>query len=334
MILKAEKPDKKILEVSMSNEVKRESYSCSLISQGVAKFFSLTIPSDILANTCFVSTRDADPKEGFQRMLDENRAKEIADYIDSGTGSIPTAIILSAQPQANLQYSSKNKTIEFDYVHNAFLILDGQHRIYGFSLAKTAVRVPVIIYNGLSRKEETRLFVDINTKQRPVPSELVLDIKSLAEYESSIDAFCREIFDLFSSRSDSVLLGLMSPVQKKTGKISRVTFNAAIRPIYGIFGDREPQEIYNFLNSYLKAMSIGLKKRGINSITKPIIFKSVMQFFPNVARLVDGMYTIERFSEALDPLFNSISPAKITKATSTKAICGHFSDCLNRGFTL
>ena len=318
----------------MSNEVKRESYSCSLISQGVIKFYSLTMPSDILANTCFVSTRDADPKEGFQRILDTARAKEIAEYIDSGKGSIPTAIILSAQQEANLEYSSKNKTIEFDCVPNAFLILDGQHRIFGFSLAKTAVRVPVIIYNGLSRKEETRLFVDINTKQRPVPMELVLDIKSLAEYESNIDAFSREVFDLFSARPDSALLGLMSPAAKKNGKISRVTFNAAIRPIYGIFGDREAEEIYSFLNAYLKAMTNGLQKKGITSITKPTIFKAIMQYFPNVARLVDGTYTVDKFSEVLTPIFSGISQTKITKATSIKAICDHFSECLNRGFTL
>ena len=267
-------------------------------------------------------------------MLDKSRAQEIADYIDSGAGSIPTAIILSAQTDAGLQYSSKNKTIEFNLVPNAFLILDGQHRIYGFSLAKTSVRVPVIIYNGLSRKEETRLFVDINTKQRPVPSELVLDIKSLAEYESNIDAFCRAIFDLFSEQSDSVLLGLMSPAQKKSGKISRVTFNAAIKPIYGVFGERDAKEIYTFLNAYLKAMCSGLQKKGISSITKPIIFKAIMQFFPHVARLTDGEYTVEKFTETLAPLFSGISATRVTKATSIKIITDHFVECLNRGFTL
>lgn len=314
--------------------VRRESFSCNLISQGTTKFYSLTMPSEVLAATCFVSTRDANPHDGFQRMLDTNRAQEIADYIDSGMGSIPTAIILSAQADADLQYSSKNKTIDFNLVPNAFLILDGQHRIYGFSLAKTSVRIPVIIYNGLSRKEETRLFVDINTKQRPVPSELVLDIKSLAEYESNIEAFCRSIYDLFNERPDSVLLGLMSPSQKKSGKISRVTFNSAIKPIYGVFGERDAEEIYSFLNAYLKAMSIGLQKKGIKSITKPTIFKAVMQFFPHVARLTDGIYTVDKFSEALAPLFGSISASKVLKATSIKTISDHFLDCLNRGFTL
>ncbi len=319
----------------MTNEnIKRESYSCSLVSQGNTKFYSLTMPSEVLAETCFVSTRDDDPREGFQRVLDKSRAQEIADYIDSGKGSIPTAIILSAQEDADLQYSSKNKTIEFNLLPKAFLILDGQHRIYGFSLANTTVRVPVIIYNGLSRKEETRLFVDINTKQRPVPSELVLDIKSLAEYETNIESFCRTIYDMFNEQPDSVLLGLLSPAQKKSGKLSRVTFNSAIRPIYSVFGEREPQEIYSFLNAYLKAMSIGLKKKGIVSIVKPTLFKAIMQFFPHIARFVDGDYTVERFSSVLMPVFNSISASRISKASSIKAVYDHFIDCLNRDFTL
>lgn len=318
----------------MSPEFDRESYSCNLITQGNYKFYSLTMPSEILARTCFVSTRDDDPVEGFQRNLDEKRAKEIAEYIDSGNGSIPTAIVLSAQKEAELQYSSKNKTLDFNPIPKAFLILDGQHRVYGFSLAKTNVRIPVIIYNSLSRKEETRLFVDINTKQRPVPTELVLDIKSLAEYENEIETVCRETFDYFQEESDSVLLGMMSPSDKVKGKISRVTFNSALKPIYDIFGNRESKEIYHFLNLYLIAFTTGLKGKGINSITKPILFKAVLQFFPNVARLVNGDYSVERFSQVMSPLFERMSASKIQKATSIKTIIDHFSDCINKGFIL
>src|SRR5207248_1145328 len=148
------------------------------------RFYTLTAPSDILAKTCFVSTRYDDPKEGFQRLLDKNRAQQIADYIDEGFGSIPNSIVLSAQPEAELKVIGRGKTIEFKDTPKAFLILDGQHRVYGFALAKTTLRVPVVVYNDLSRKDESRLFIDINTKQRPVPNELLLDIKKLAEYES------------------------------------------------------------------------------------------------------------------------------------------------------
>lgn len=318
----------------MKQNMEKESYSCNLITQGKLKFYSLTMPSEILAETCFVSARDDDPVEGFQRTLDEERAKEIANYLDNEDGSIPTAIVLSAQTEAELSYISKNKTLEFNKIKKAFLILDGQHRVYGFSLAKTSVRVPVIIYNGLSRKEETRLFIDINTKQRPVPTELLLDIKSLAEYDNEIESFCREIFDLFSERPDSALVGLMSQSARIKGKISRVTFNGAIKLIFGIFGNKDSEEVYEYLNNYFKVIKRGFEKKGIDSIVKPTIFKSVVQFFPQIAQIANGDYSIENFDVILEPLFSKVSANKVQKLTSTKAVVNHFSECMNKGFTL
>jgi DGQHR domain-containing protein len=139
-------------------------YSVSLVTQGRHRFYTLTMPSDVLAKTCFVSTRYDDPDIGFQRILDKKRAAEIAAYIDNGLGTIPTSIVLSAQPDAELRVIGKGKTLEFQNTRKAFLILDGQHRVYGFSLAKTGLRVPVVVYNGLSRKDESRLFIDIRAQ--------------------------------------------------------------------------------------------------------------------------------------------------------------------------
>jgi len=78
-----------------TNKYEELSYTFSLITQGKYKFMSLTVPSDVLAETCFVTTRYEDPEEGFQRRLDEKKATEIAEYIDSGFGTIPNAVILS-----------------------------------------------------------------------------------------------------------------------------------------------------------------------------------------------------------------------------------------------
>ena len=166
-------------------------FSVSLVTQGAHRFYTLTMPSDVLGRTCFVTTRNEDAKAGFQRVLDNDRAKQIANYIDVGFGTIPSSIVLSAQPDADLRIIG-SKTIEFKDTAKAFLVLDGQHRVYGFSLAETVLRVPVVIYNGLSRQDETRLFIDINTKQRPVPNELLLDIKRLAEYETDLEKVLRE----------------------------------------------------------------------------------------------------------------------------------------------
>jgi DGQHR domain-containing protein len=105
------------------------SFSVSLITQGDHRFFTLSMRSDVLAETCFVSTRHDDPDGGFQRELDKGRAEDIAKYIDEGLGTIPGSIILSAQPDANLSYDSKKKTIKFEKIRRAFLIIDGQHRV-------------------------------------------------------------------------------------------------------------------------------------------------------------------------------------------------------------
>jgi DGQHR domain-containing protein len=185
------------------------------------------MPSDVLARTCSVTTRKEDPKRGFQRELDEKRAREIAQYIDEGLGTIPNSIVLSAQPAAELKVIGGGKTLEFVDRPAAFLILDGQHRVFGFSKAKTLLRVPVVIYNGLSRRDESRLFIDINTKQRPVPAQLLLDIKRLAEIEDTSEATLREIFDRFDSGLGSSLKGLTVPFETQKNKITRVTFNSA-----------------------------------------------------------------------------------------------------------
>ena len=173
----------------------RESYAAVLLTQGEHRFYQLAMPSNVLGECTFVTTRDADSNAGFQRLLDKKRAIEIASYIDSGHGTIPTSVILSAQSVCKLEYDSRNKTVSFELHAKSFLILDGQHRVYGFKIAEKKIRVPVIIYDGLNRRDESRLFIDINSKQRGVPSELLLDIKSQAEYENSEEQLFREIFD-------------------------------------------------------------------------------------------------------------------------------------------
>ncbi|WP_199172908.1 DGQHR domain-containing protein [Limnohabitans sp. JirII-31] len=103
------------------NEPERVRYgSVSLVRQGEHKFFSLTLPTEMLAQTCFVSTRDEDVIKGFQRALDEKRAREIANYIDSGLGTIPSSIILSAQEDAELKYDAKTKSLSFKNIRSRF----------------------------------------------------------------------------------------------------------------------------------------------------------------------------------------------------------------------
>jgi DGQHR domain-containing protein len=335
------KPIVRLRVIAYTSTMSTESFSVSLITQGKHRFFTLSMPSDVLAETCFVSTRHKDPDGGFQRQLDESRAREIARYIDEGLGTIPGSIILSAQPDANLVYDARKKTIRFERVRNAFLIIDGQHRVFGFALATTSLRVPVVIYEGLDRVAESRLFIDINTKQRSVPNELLLDIKSLADYESESESLMREVFDLFNRDSNSPLQGLLSPSDKMKGKISRVTFNAALKPLIGAFTGKEPEEIYAALRGFVAAFISGADKKGapgVSVIVKPVVFRAAMQLFPQVAQRVkdkNAAYSVNSFAEALAPMFSRLKTKSLTQPPiSQNVLFSEMSDALRTSFTL
>jgi DGQHR domain-containing protein len=283
-------------------------YAVSLITQGKWRFYTLTMPSNVLAKCCYVSDRFDDPQEGFQRRLDLKRAQEIAAYIDGGLGTIPSAVILSAQSAANLAVTGRGKTVRFKFLPHSFLVLDGQHRVYGYSLATTALRVPVVIYNGLSREQEVKLFIDINTKQRPVPNELLLDIKRLAAYEKPDEKFLGELFDAFNTRTDSVLAGWLSPSEKQKGKVSRVTFNTAVRPALSRFNQRDVESVFPTLNSYLAAARQHLtEKSAVAAISEPTVFKALLDVFPRIARVVIDRkgqeYDDSDFFQAMEPMF-------------------------------
>lgn len=310
-------------ELAGSETGGRISYAASLITQGTHRFFTLTMPSDVLAETCTVDMRAEKPILGFQRRLDQRRAREIAAYIDSGFGTIPGSIVLSAQPEAELSYVRTKRTLSFKKHPRAFLILDGQHRVYGFHLAKTKrLRVPVVIYNGLPKAEEVRLFMDINTKQRPVPNELLLEIKRLAETETDEEAILRDVFDLFDQQPDSPLFGLMSPSEKRQNRISRVTFNAALKAVYSAFGDSDARRVYEVLGSYLRVWISGLRsKNALEHFTNPTVFRAIILLFPLVATRVADRYarefTTENFGDVLHPLFLKLRKADLVRSGAT-----------------
>lgn len=326
------------MEVNES-KANRLRYSVSLVSQGSYQFYTLTMPSDVLARTCTVSTRKEDPVKGFQRALDTRRAQEIADYIDNGHGSIPNSIVLSAQATAELKVIGRGKTLEFNDTPGAFLILDGQHRVYGFSKAKKPLRVPVVIYNNLTRTQESRLFIDINTKQRAVPSELLLDIKNLANIEDESETVLRQIFDMFHSTSGSALIGLTTPFERGDGKITRVTFNAAVKPLLESFAGRGVDAIYTILNSYLSAVQSQLPdKVDQNVLGKPVVFRATIGFFPAVALRVqdkfNGDYRADNFTHILQPLFDHLPAAKLNKpGTSWVSLRDYFATRLQAKLT-
>lgn len=263
---------------------KLPSYPALLLTQNKHRFYFSTVPVDDLFPCCFVVRRESDPEQGFQRSLSEARADDIGRYLSAGTGSIPTNVVLSAQRDAALIYNNRSKTISFERVPNSFLVLDGQHRLWGYAKSPVKHRVPVAIYEGLTRAEEARLFIDINTNQRGVPAALLLDIKRLAEMESNKEATLRHLFDQLQADPHSAVHGRLSAAKSTPGKISRVTFNKAVEAALNseVVSSLKPSEVVKLIRNYINAFDAELSDPKL--LAKASYFEAIFEMFDEVLR--------------------------------------------------
>lgn len=265
------------------------SYPAFLVTQNDYRFYFSTIPVSDLFGWCFVSAREEDPTAGFQRSLNESRADDISRYLAKSKGSIPTNIVLSAQVDAGIAYNSRVKTITFRRQQGAFLVLDGQHRLWGYERCLKTFgqdyRVPVAIYEKLTRAQEAKLFIDINTTQRGVPVALLLDIQNLAQIEDAANTQLRTIFDKLSVDAQSPLAGKLSKAKSVTGKISRVTFNRAVGHVLksSVVGALKNEDVYRLIRNYLAAFEAELQSNRKN-LVKSAYFEAIFQVFEDVVR--------------------------------------------------
>ncbi|WP_025886691.1 DGQHR domain-containing protein [Asaia prunellae] len=308
----------------MTGNDKTEFLSAVLITQGSQKFYTLTMPIDVIAHCCSPNPRDQDPELGFQRTLDESRALSISNYVRNG-GVIPSSIILSAQESAGLQYVSRNKTLGFTVSPSSFLIIDGQHRVFGFrKLVESGfvekLRIPVVIFPELSPVQEARIFIDVNTLQQPVPRELLLDIKKLAETENMEEILLDQLFTYFEEENDSYLSDKLSRYEKKKNKISKVTFYDSIKPLLRTFEVNNTNKLYTMLNSYFSAVRdiIGSDKSEI-IITKPIVFKILCSHAKAIIGLImeNDPDAVGRISEYKKYLIRSLAKSDFYSRTIT-----------------
>lgn len=247
-------------------------------------FYVAVLSSDILKEMCFVSRKKEEPIKGFQRLLNQRRASDIASYLDDSKGVIPSSLILSAQDNANIRFNENNNSLSFEVVSESLMVIDGQHRLFGLLQAQKEYEIPVAIFNKLNSFDEVKLFIDINTTQKGVPTALILDIKAQAGTETKLEERQRTLFKRMNE--DSALAGYLLPNESRTGMISRTVFNSATKPIFesGPVADLGDDIIYRTLKNYLEAVD-SLFKETENPqarINKTVIFRAILNVFNEV----------------------------------------------------
>lgn len=120
----------------------------------------------------------------YQRIIKKNRLKQVRSFIDNG-GYFPNSLIISFDTNGKgLQFDQSASKVEnsisklgilhIPKKYRSAYIIDGQHRLYGYSDSKYASSntVPVVAFVDLEREEQIKIFMDINENQKAVPKTL------------------------------------------------------------------------------------------------------------------------------------------------------------------
>lgn len=281
-----------------------------LSREGVGLYLIAVKPSEIF-NYTRVSRVDEDPEAGFQRALEPHRVKRIAEYIAEGK-VVPGAIILSAQDASKISFNEATGKIQFPGDPGFFLVIDGQHRLYGSVKAEqetgAEVKIPVCILSNLSHQEEVQYFIDINGNQKGVTKTLRIELTKFLVEEESIDAIRLRLFEDLNTDPESPLFGHLSATRRSVGVISHVPFKAALDRIL----DKDPLKKFEYekkkqlLKNYLSAIVCNLEEvEQEKRIFQSAFFQAIFRVFEKACEVV-LMYHRNYSEKSFESLFRFI----------------------------
>ena len=98
---------------------------------------SFTVANLMTAGFCRADQLDAETADGYQRVIDERRARSFAkDVSELGENAfLPTSLFLATDKQIAYDPSRREISFEVDPDNPFFLVVDGQHRTAGLKMA-------------------------------------------------------------------------------------------------------------------------------------------------------------------------------------------------------
>lgn len=165
--------------------------TCYKRGDGGHDYYSFSIEPEKLLKIGYVlhsANSSDDTLPAYQRIIKKERLSEVREFVDNG-GFFPNSLIInidSKSPrfeQVSPKFSSvrsKAGILHLPQEYRSAYIIDGQHRLYGYTGSKYASTntVPVVAFYDLSREEQVNLFMQINEHQKSVPKNLRLTLKA------------------------------------------------------------------------------------------------------------------------------------------------------------
>jgi DNA sulfur modification protein DndB len=235
-------------------------------SMGGEPYYTFLIEPEKLLKLGYVLHRSKSIRvlPSYQRLIKKNRLSQIRKFINNG-GYFPNSLVVSVEnegkpirfdpsSQAIPGSLSKSGVLYLPNKYRSLYIIDGQHRLYGYSESEYAENntIPVVAFVDLDRNDQLRLFMEINENQKAVSknlkhtldADLKWDSKNLKDRAEGIKKqLCQELGeDNSSPLFNRVLVG-----EDQKTEIKVITLDAILRglnqtPFIGRFTKDEIKE--------------------------------------------------------------------------------------------
>jgi DNA sulfur modification protein DndB len=164
---------------------------------GGHKYYSFSIEPEKLLKIGYVLHRNNANKQmmpTYQRIIKKNRLTSIQEFVNN-EGFFPNSLIINIEKK-ELNFDRSDKQVpdaistigilHLPKIYRSAYIIDGQHRLYGYANSRFAKTnsIPVVAFVNLDRKEQIKLFMDINENQKAVSKNLRTTLNADLLWES------------------------------------------------------------------------------------------------------------------------------------------------------
>ena len=307
---------------------------------GGLTYYSFVIEPDCLLKIAYILHRNKANHRmmpTYQRLIKKDRLKAIREYVNQG-GYFPNSLIVSidsngrgvrfdAAQARNGDCPSRIGTLHLPKQYQSVYVIDGQHRLYGYSETQWADKnsVPVVAFVDLPKEDQVKMFMDINQNQKPVSKSLrnTLNIDLLWNSES------------YADRLEALMLNIgqelgEDPRSPLFGRIVTGEDTASGKRCITLDYIKEALKQSHFFNTYKKkkneVQTVGTFDKMDNDQTFETLFPFLTKSFQTVKEYCseewekgqDGFLTINNCTYAILRIFDDIANIELAKAGKNK----------------
>lgn len=248
------------------------------------------VPGPWLLRHSTPSWRITDPEAGFQRMVDERRARSIAATVLAQERTFPNAIVLATD--------STRLTLDNGVVRiprgTRFLVVDGQHRLYAQKFSDFVATYACAIHVGLEERDMAKLFLEINDTQKRVPSSLRWDLVRLVKPDED-PAAVRAVdllYELFTEQDSPLFLRVDLTGEKRDLALKQGSLAPEVKRLVGPKGALR-DESYDAQAQFLRVFFWAIRERDVDGwesssgpLYKARVIRALFQLVPELLRRI------------------------------------------------